>query len=70
MRCSGAFFQQSCDIGGHVQNGVESGHFALADAVLACQLIPEQYNFGHLELGKGDSCLKEIDEEISDALTY
>ena len=29
--------------------------FALADAVLACKLTPEQYNFSHSELEKGDS---------------
>jgi len=28
----------------------------LADAVLACKLTPEQYNFSHSELEKGDSC--------------
>jgi hypothetical protein len=38
-----------------VQNGAASCRFALADAVLACKLTPEQYNFSHSELEKGDS---------------
>jgi hypothetical protein len=32
-----------------------SRRFALADAVLVCKLTPEQYNFSHSELEKGDS---------------
>jgi hypothetical protein len=38
-----------------VQNGAAPRHFALPDAVLACKLTPEQYNFSHSELEKGDS---------------
>jgi hypothetical protein len=34
------------------QNGAASSRFALADAVLACKLIPEQYNFDHPMLEK------------------
>jgi hypothetical protein len=37
------------------RNGAASRRFALADAVLACKLTPEQYNFSHSELEKGDS---------------
>jgi hypothetical protein len=36
------------------QNGAASLRFALPEAVLACKLTPEQYNFGHAELGKKD----------------
>ncbi len=37
------------------RHGAADPHFAFADAILACKVTPEQYNFGHSELEKGDS---------------
>jgi hypothetical protein len=35
-----------------IQNGAASRRFALADAVSACKITPEQYTFSHSELEK------------------